>query len=367
MKTIHSTPKQDGFRMPAEWEPRKQDWLIWPERQDTWRMGGKPAQQVLVDVAKEIIRFEKLSVICSADQYENARARLPEAVRVIEMTTDDSWAQDKGPFFLVNDKGESRGVTWGWNAYGGLEGGLYFPWKRDAEFATKLLDLEDLDRYDARGMVYEGGAMQVDGEGTLIVTENSVLNHNRNPNLTKEEVETYMKAYMNLEKIIWLKDGMAFDETDGHIDDVLFFVRPGVIALSWTDDVNNPQYKPLKEAYDILVNETDAKGRRFEIHKIPIPDILYITEEESAGVDISDSAASREGGLPLAVTYINCYFVNGGLLLPQYGDPMDQVAYDLYKALMPEREIVKIWTREFSLGGGNIHCMALQQPQALTK
>ena len=353
--------------MPAEWEPRKQDWLIWPERQDTWRMGGKPAQQVLVDVAKEIIRFEKLSVICSADQYENARARLPEAVRVIEMTTDDSWAQDKGPFFLVNDKGESRGVTWGWNAYGGLEGGLYFPWKRDAEFATKLLDLEDLDRYDARGMVYEGGAMQVDGEGTLIVTENSVLNHNRNPNLTKEEVETYMKAYMNLEKIIWLKDGMAFDETDGHIDDVLFFVRPGVIALSWTDDVNNPQYKPLKEAYDILVNETDAKGRRFEIHKIPIPDILYITEEESAGVDISDSAASREGGLPLAVTYINCYFVNGGLLLPQYGDPMDQVAYDLYKALMPEREIVKIWTREFSLGGGNIHCMALQQPQALTK
>ncbi len=367
MRTIHSTPKKDGFRMPAEWEPRKQDWLIWPERQDTWRMGGKPAQKVLVDVAKEIIRFNPLTVVCSADQYENARARLPEEVRIVEMTTDDSWAQDKGPFFLVNDKGESRGVTWGWNAYGGLEGGLYFPWKRDAEYATKVLDLENIDRYDARGMVFEGGAMQIDGEGTLIVTENSVLNHNRNPNLTKQEVENYFKDYMNLDKVIWLKDGMAFDETDGHIDDVCFFVRPGVIALSWTDDVNNPQYKPLKAAYDVLSQETDAKGRKFEIHKIPIPKIFTITEEESAGVDICESAASREGGLPLAVTYINCYFVNGGLLLPQYGDPMDQVAYDMYKELMPEREIVKIYTREFSLCGGNIHCMAHQQPLAQVK
>lgn len=367
MRTLKSTPKQDGFHMPGEFEPHKQDYFIWPERQDTWRMGGKPGQDVMVDVVKEMVRFEPVTVFCSADQYENARARLPEECRVVEMTVDDSWAQDKGPFFVVNDKGEERGVTWGWNAYGGLEGGLYFPWKRDAEFATKLLDLENVDRYDARDMVWEGGAEQVDGEGTLIVTENSILNHNRNPHLTKDEVENHMKEYLNVEKIIWLKDGMAFDETDGHIDDVCFFVRPGVIALSWTDDESNPQYKPLKEAYDILSKETDAKGRKLEIHKIPIPEILTITEEESAGVDICEGAASREGGLPLAVTYINCYFMNGGLLLPQYGDPMDEVAYNLYKELMPEREIVKIWTREFSLCGGNIHCMALQQPMPRVK
>lgn len=367
MRTIDSTPKKDGFRVPGEFEPRKQDWFIWPERQDTWRLGGKPAQKVLVEVVKEMVRFEPVTVVCSADQYENARSRLPEECRVVEMTTDDSWAQDKGPFFLVNDKGESRGVTWGWNAYGGLDEGLYFPWKRDAEFATKLLDMENLDRYDARKVVFEGGAMQVDGEGTLIVTENSVLNKNRNPHLTKEEIEEYFKEYMNLEKVIWLKDGMAFDETDGHIDDVCFFIRPGVIALSWTDDVNNPQYKPLKAAYDTLSQAVDAKGRKLEIHKIPIPDILYISAEESEGIDISESAASREDGLPLAVTYINCYFVNGALLLPQYGDPMDEVAFELYQKLMPDREVVKIWTREFSLGGGNIHCMALQQPLPLDK
>lgn len=362
MRTIQSTPKKDGFYMPAEFLPRKQDFLIWPERQDTWRMGGKPAQKVLVEVAKEIIKHEPLTVLCSADQYENARARLPEEVRVVEMTVDDAWAQDKGPFYVVNDEGEMRGVTWGWNCYGGLEGGLYFPWKRDQEFATKLLDLENYDRYDARRVVFEGGAMQIDGEGTLIVTENSVLNHNRNPDLTKEEVENYFKEYLGLEKVIWLKDGMAFDETDGHIDDVCFFVRPGVIALSWTDDPENPQYPNLKAAYDTLNGQTDAKGRKLEIHKIPIPAVMHISEEESAGVDICESAASREGGLPLAVTYINCYFVNGGLLVPQYGDPMDEVACQLFKELMPEREIIKIYTREWSLCGGNIHCMALQQP-----
>lgn len=364
MRNIQSTPKKDGFRMPGEFEPRKQDFLIWPERQDTWRMGGKPAQAVLVEVAREIIKHEPLTVFCSASQYENARARLPEEVRVAEMTIDDAWAQDKGPCYVVNDKGEMRGVSWGWNAYGGLEGGLYFPWNRDQEFSEKLLDLENIDRYDATGFVFEGGAEQVDGEGTLIVTENSVLNHNRNPHLSKEEVEEYLKEYMNLEKIIWLADGMAFDETDGHIDDVCFFVRPGEICLSWTDDETNPQYPNLKAAYDVLSEATDARGRKLKIHKIPIPAIMHISEEESAGVDICRSAASREADLPLAVTYINSYFVNGGLLVPQFDDPMDDVAVEMFKKIMPEREITRIYTREWSLCGGNIHCMALQQPDA---
>lgn len=366
MKTINSTPKKDGFRMPGEFEHHKQDFLIWPERTDTWRNGGKPAQKVLVDVANEIIKYEPLTVFCSADQYENARCRLPEEVRVVEMTTDDAWAQDKGPFYVINEKGDMRGVTWGFNAYGGLEEGLYFPWKRDSEFAVKLLDLENYDRYDATQLILEGGAIQIDGEGTLIITENSVLNKNRNPQFSKAEVEIYLKEYMNLEKIIWLKDGMAYDETDGHIDDVCFFIRPGVIALSWTDDTANPQYPPLKAAYDVLSVETDAKGRKFEIHKIPIPEIMYITDEEHAGVDISNSAASRESGLPLAVTYINCYFLNGALLVPQFGDPLDTVACNVYQKIMPDRKIIPVFTREWSLCGGNIHCMALQQPAPKT-
>lgn len=362
-RTIKSTPKKDGFRMPGEFEPHNGTWFIWPERTDTWRDGGKPGQAVMVDVVNEIIKFEPVTVFVSANQFENARARLPEEVRVIEMSTDDSWTQDKGPNYVINDKGDMRGVTWGFNAYGGLEGGLYFPWKLDAQFAQKMLELENYDRYDATGMVLEGGAIQVDGEGTIIVTEHSILNHNRNPNLSKEEVTQYLMDYLNLDKVIWLKDGMAFDETDGHIDDVCFFVRPGVVALSWTDDVNSPHYKPLSEAYEILSNETDAKGRKLEVHKIPLPEILYITEEENRGIDISGDASSREAGLPLAVTYVNCYFINGGLVVPQFGDPLDEVACEMLSKLMPERKIVKVWTREWSLGGGNIHCMAVHQPK----
>lgn len=364
MRTIDSTPKKDGFRFPGEFEPRRQDFLIWPERQDTWRLGGKPGQAALVETAKEIVKHEKLTVFCSADQYENARARLPEEVRVVEMTIDDAWAQDKGPAYVVNDAGEMRAVHWGWNSYGGLEEGLYFPWKRDQQFGEKLLDLEDVPMYDATGLVFEGGAEQVDGEGTLIVTENSVLNQNRNPHLTKEQVEAYFTEYMNLEKIIWLKDGMAFDETNGHIDDICFFVRPGEICLSWTDDEDNPQYPNLKDAYDTLSQATDAKGRKLIIHKIPIPPVMHISDEEAAGVDICKDAAPRDPGMPLAVTYINSYFVNGGLLVPQYGGPSDQVAMDLFREIMPEREIIPIYTREWSLCGGNIHCMALQQPDA---
>ncbi|WP_440895760.1 agmatine deiminase [Amphibacillus sp. Q70] len=360
-----STPKKDGFRMPAEYEEHECSWIIWPERQDTWRFGGKPAQKVFVDVVKKMMPYETIRVICSAEQYENCRARIPEEVQVIEMSTDDSWAQDKGPFYVINDKGEIRGVNWDFNAYGGLDEGLYFPWKLDSQFAQKLLELDNIDRYDATDkLIVEGGAIQVDGEGTLIVTENSVVNENRNPGKSRDEVEELLKEYLNLEKVIWLKDGMAFDETDGHIDDVCFFVRPGVVALSWTDDVNNPQYKPLKEAYDILSKETDAKGRKLEIHKIPIPEILYITEEENEGIDISQTAATREAGLPLAVTYVNAYMINNALVVPQFNDPLDDKACEMLQELMPERKIIKIWSREWSLCGGNIHCMTLQKPKA---
>ena len=364
MRTLSGTPKQDGFRIPGEFETRRRDFLIWPERTDTWRDGGKPAQRVLVEVVAQLLRFEPVTVFCSASQYENARARLPQDARVIEMTTDDAWAQDKGPFYVVNGDGDMRGVAWGWNAYGGLEGGLYYPWNHDAQFASKLLDLEGYDRYDARGMVLEGGAVQVDGEGTLIITENSVLNANRNPTFNKQEVESYLNNYLNVSSIIWLKDGMAFDETDGHADDVCFFVRPGVVALSWTDDVRNPQYPNLSAAYEVLSHATDAKGRLLEVHKIPIPEVLHISAEENEGIDISESSASRAVGLPLATTYINSYLTNGGLLMPQFGDPMDEVAYRAFCELMPERKIVAVPTREWSLAGGNIHCMTLQQPES---
>ena len=362
-KSLKTTPKNDGFRMPGEFEQHEGSWLIWPERTDTWRNGGKPGQKVLVDVATAISKYEKCTVLTSATQYENARARLPEEVRVIELSTDDAWPRDKGPSFVINDKGDVRGIHWGWNAWGGLEGGLYFPWDKDAQVGQKILEIENCDRYDATHFILEGGSIHVDGEGTLIVTEQCNLNHNRNSSMSRTEIEENLKNYLNVEKIIWLKTGMAFDETDGHVDDVCFFARPGVVAVAWVDDENHPQYGHLKGAYDTLCSETDAKGRKLEVHKISIPSDSTISDEESDGVDISLMAAPRDPGMPLALTYINCYIINDAVIVPQYGDPMDKLACDKIAELFPDRDIVPIHSREFSLCGGNIHCMSLQQPK----
>ncbi|MGN7399115.1 agmatine deiminase [Cytobacillus praedii] len=359
----NTTPRKDGFRIPGEFEPHKGSIIIWPEKGFAFRDGGKPAQEVCILVANTIAEHEEMTVICSAAQYENARVRLSEKVRVIEMSTNESWAQDKGAFYVINDDGEIRGVQFGFNAYGGLQGGLYFPWDLDKQFAQKLFELENIDSYDARHFILEGGATQVDGEGTIILTEQCNLNPNRNDNMTKEEVERNCKEYLGLEKVVWIKRGMLYDETDGHIDDICFFVRPGVIALSWVDDEDHPQYPVFKEAYDTLSVETDAKGRKFEIHKIHIPEIIYITEEENRGFDVVADAAPRESNQPLAVTYINGCFVNGAFLVPQFNDPHDQEAIKKYQEIMPDRKIIGLPTKEWSLSGGNIHCMTLAQPK----
>jgi agmatine deiminase len=188
MTTLHSTPRADGFHMPAEWAPQTQTWMIWPERPDNWRLGGKPAQAAHVAVAKAIARFEPVTVAVSAGQYENARARLDVPnIRVVEMSSDDAWVRDTGPTFVINNSGEVRGVNWDFNAWGGFEGGLYSPWNRDSQVGGKILEIERAPRYRTEGFVLEGGSIHVDGEGTLITTEECLLNRNRNPHLDRAD------------------------------------------------------------------------------------------------------------------------------------------------------------------------------------
>ncbi|MFC7392217.1 agmatine deiminase [Scopulibacillus cellulosilyticus] len=361
--TISSTPKQDGFRMPGEFEPHKGTWMLWPERTDTWRLGAKPAQKAFINVASSIAKFEPVTLCVNANQFEHVRELAPESVRVIEISSNDAWMRDIGPTFVKNDKGEIRGIDWGFNAWGGLEKGLYFPWNMDTYVKQKVLEIEQVDRYDAQDFILEGGSITVDGEGTLITTEQCLLNGNRNPQLTKEQVEEKLKDYLNVEKIIWIKDGMLDDETDGHVDEVVFFVRPGVVALSWTDDENDPQYPVLNAAYEVLKEATDAKGRKLEIHKIHIPKQIEMTEEESEGIDVARGSFGRNTGTKLACTYINCYICNGGVIIPAFEDPRDKEALQQMQALFPDREVVQVNTREIALGGGNIHCITQQQPQ----
>lgn len=363
MTTLNTTPRADGFHMPAEWAPHSQTWMVWPQRPDNWRLGGKPAQAAFTAVAKAIARFEPVTVCVSAEQYANARARLDDDnIRVVEITTDDAWVRDTGPTFVRNAAGEVRGVDWGFNAWGGFEGGLYWPWMRDDQVASKILEIERRDRYRTEGFVLEGGSIHVDGEGTVITTEECLLNHNRNPHLNREEIEAVLREHLAIDTVIWLPDGLFNDETDGHVDNFCCYVRPGEVLLAWTDDTQNPNYERCQAAMRVLETVKDAKGRQLVVHKMPIPGPLYATDEECAGVDLVAGTQERDPSIRLAGSYVNFLIVNGGIIAPSFDDPKDAEAKAILQRLFPEHEVVMVPGREILLGGGNIHCITQQQP-----
>ncbi|MCB1608756.1 MAG: agmatine deiminase [Xanthomonadales bacterium] len=362
---LPSTPRADGFHMPAEWSPQSQVWMLWPERPDNWRYGAKPAQAAFAEVAAAIARFTPVTVGVSAGQFENACARLDPAVRVLELSANDAWARDVGPSFVINRDGEVRGVDWQFNAWGGLHGGLYQPWNRDDQVAEKICRIEGLDRYRSDGFVLEGGAIHVDGEGTVLTTEECLLNRNRNPELQRGQIEQHLRDYLNVEKVLWLPQGIVDDETNGHIDNMACFVAPGVIALAWTEDRNDPQHAICQRAWDYLRSQRDAKGRALQVHRIVLPQPLSHSEEEARGIDVARSAWPRRAGARMAASYVNFLISNGAVILPSFDDPTDQVAANQLADLMPGFQIVCIPCREILLGGGNIHCITQQQPTAV--
>ena len=323
-RIIGSTPKADGYRMPAEFEPQDGVWMLWPERNDNWRSGAKPAQETFCQVARAIARFEKVTMCVSAGQYQNARARLPEEIRVVEVSSNDAWVRDCGPTFLVNGQGGLRAVDWTFNAWGGLYDGLYFPWDRDDQVAQKICEMADVDSYRTEGFVLEGGSIHVDGEGTVLTTEMCLLSPGRNPDLSRAEIGEKLCQYLGCEKVLWLRDGIDPDETNGHID--------------------------------------DAKGRRLKVHK------LCLTREPcrlegAETIDAVEGTVPRENGEVSIASYMNFLIVNGGVILPQYGDENDALAVRQVQEMFPDREVVGVQTREVAFGGGNIHCITQQQPR----
>lgn len=360
-RIIDSRPARDGFRMPGEFEPHAGCFMLWPERPDNWRLDAKPAQAAYAAVAGAIARFEPLTMGVSAAQWDNARAQLSPDVRLIEISSDDAWVRDTGPTGVIDAHGTVRGVDWGFNAWGGLDGGLYVPWDRDAQVAEKLCALEGFDRYKAP-LILEGGSIHVDGEGTCLVTEECLLNPNRNPALSRPEIEQYLRDYLGVCAIVWIPRGVHMDETDGHIDNMVCFARPGEVILTWTDDSADPQYERSHEALGVLEAVRDAKGRAFTVHKLLQPGPLYMTADESAGVERAPGSAERSAGGRLAGSYVNHYIANGGVIVPTFGTAEDEPALALLRAIYPERTVVGVAAREILLGGGNIHCITQQIP-----
>ncbi len=348
--------------MPAEWAPHAGCWMIWPERPDSWRHGAKPAQAAFVEVARAISAFEPVTMMVSARQFANARALLPAAVRVVEVSSNDSWCRDVGASFLVNGTGELAGVDWPFNAWGGLTRGLYFPWDLDDAVAAKMLQMERARRYRAP-VVVEGGAIHVDGEGTILVTEACLLAEDRNPGVTRQEMERVLKDYLGGSHVIWLGQGVPFDETGGHVDNLACFVRPGMVLLTWTDDAADPLYEVCRDAEERLLGARDARGRDIAVERIPMPTPMFYTAEEAAGIDQTAQGMNRAAGERLAASYVNFYIANGAIVAPCFGVATDEAARAVLERLFPERRIVMVPAREILLGGGNIHCITQQQPE----
>jgi len=364
MQTLISIPSNDGFYMPAEWQEQKQIWLMWPERTDNWRSGAKPAQEAFAQVAKAIAQFEPVTVCASSRQYQNvcAKLNLPN-IRIIEMSSNDAWMRDIGPTFVRHQNGQVRGIDWHFNAWGGLNGGLYFPWHLDDEVASKILQIENCARYRPNNFVLEGGSIHVDGQGTLITTEECLLNANRNPHLSKNEIEQKLRDYLGVSTIIWLPLGLFNDETDGHIDNFCCFVAPNEVLLAWTDDQDDPNFERCRQALAVLSKAQDAKGRMLKIHKMPLPaKPIYATFEECASVDFALTSQKRDPSMRLAASYVNFLFVNDGILAPSFADPNDVIAEQILQELFPNRKVIMLPSREILLGGGNIHCITQQQP-----
>ena len=360
-RTLPGTPAADGFRMPGEFEPHARCWMLWPERPDNWREAARPAQLAFVRLATAIAEFEPVTVGASAAHYTTARALLPEQVRVLELAHDDCWMRDVGPTAVVNGRGVVRGVDWRFNAWGGLNGGLYFPWDQDDLVAAKVLETEGLDGYRAP-IVNEGGAIHVDGEGTALVTEECLLNANRNPQLSRAEIEQYLRDYLGVSQIIWLGKGVFNDETGGHIDNLACFVRPGAVCLTWTERRRDPQYAISLDAWERLQAARDARGRRLQVTRLPMPGPLEMTRREARGIVARAGTRARRAGERLAASYVNFYLANGAVVMPLLDERSDRIAARRLQRLFPARRVVGVPAREILLGGGNIHCVTQQLP-----
>ena len=385
-----TTPSKDGFRMPAEFSRHDGTIMIYPTRPGSWGKDRTGALKSFGCVFLEILKRENLYLLTDKEHFKEATQFMDSIITdksmedrclILPIDSDDAWARDVGPTFVVSEvepkeplaedekepKPEIRGINWAFNAWGGDVDGLYASWDKDDMVAENFCDMIEVPCYEAAPFVLEGGSIHCDGEGTLMVTETCLLSAGRNPELTKEQIEEKLKDYLNVQKVLWLPYGIYNDETNEHVDNVCAFTKPGEVVLAWTDDENDPQYAMSKADLEYLENETDAKGRKIVVHKLPIPDHpVLVSEEDLANYEFEEGEDFREVGERLAASYVNFYFVNGAALVPQFGGDnaeSDRRAIAILKGVCEGREVIGIPARDILLGGGNIHCITQQIPE----
>jgi len=344
------TPESLGFRMPAEWAEHEATWLSWPKNPLTF------PENILGDVENiycrmvnaltqgEIVKIlvnDEASERRVAEKLEKSGAVMSR-VKLLRIPSSDVWIRDYGPTFLLREtSGERAAVKWRFNAWGGKYDDILCDDATGDAVAQTLAD-----RIFRPDIVLEGGSIDVNGMGTVLTTEQCLLNPNRNPGLSRREIETIVKRHLNASRMIWLKSGIDGDDTDGHVDDFARFVAPNRVLCAWTDSDKGGNASVLQENFDILASAKDQDGNPLEVIRLPLPDPLWLKEENRW----------------LPASYANFYIGNHAVLLPVFNDPMDKEAVEILQSCFPDRKITPIVATALVYGYGGIHCITQQEP-----
>ena len=338
-ETPTETPAVAGYAMPAEWSPHAGCLMAWPSRAELWGERLADAQRDYAAVADAIARFEPVVMVCNPGSEREVRRLCGSGVQPLVIPINDSWARDSGPTFVRNAAGRMAVVGFGFNAWGNR----WHPHDDDARLSARLAERLGLPYFSAP-FVLEGGSFFVDGEGTVITTEQCLLNPNRNPHMTREQLEQGLCDHLGATTVIWLPFGHSLDTgptgTDGHIDGVLQYAAPGRVLLELVTNPSSPEFERGQANLAVLAAARDAAGRPFEITRL----------------DPGDSS----------ISYANHYLANGAVIVPVGGDDTDGPALDVLRALHPDREVVAVPGATIALGGGGPHCITQQIPAGVS-
>ena len=342
------------MKLYGEYEKQKATILLFPERQDVWRKSCEPIRKMIVDLANIICEYQPviLGVLPRLRTYLEKNYNLKDKVKVMECLYNDCWARDTISS-VVSGK-DPYIASFEFNAYGGK---LYSPWDDDNALDYKVAELFGY-KIMKNGITLEGGNMLPDGQGTLFLVKDSVINDDRNPGLTQQEIEDKIKSSTGTKKIIWIKRGLAGDETEGHIDNILAFADSKTLLMSWTDDINNPHYARVREIEKNIRCATNVFGEKYQIVHLPIPGYYFRSENDSDGIISADSSFPRLKGDVVLETYINFVLINGAVIVPQFRIKEDEDAIRVLKEVFKDRDIIPFYSREATLGGGGLHCLS---------
>jgi agmatine deiminase len=350
------TPASLGFRMPAEWASHRGTWLSWPHKEASWPGKFAPVPGVFVEIVRHLAPQEEVHInvldeamaagvrqLLAAAGVALDRRSGPGAVVFHHNPTNDAWCRDHGPIFLQRETASGRReqaiVDWGYNAWGGK----YPPFDLDDVIPTRIGKQYGIRVFEP-GIVMEGGSLDVNGRGTLLTTESCLLNPNRNPGLTRQQLEQYLRDYLGVTHILWLGDGIEGDDTDGHVDDLTRFTDPTTVVTVIEEDPRDPNYAPLRENLERLRGMRDQDGQPLQVITLPMPPAMFQDDQR------------------LPASYANFYIANNVVLLPAYHPPSDEIARQALQRCFPTRKVIPLASTDLVWGLGSFHCVTQQWP-----